>query len=193
MKKLVVALSYVLVAVTVFCATSAYFIVNMRNPAEVPDSYTKLEQLEDLIEERFIGEVDLTALEDSTAVGMVAALEDEWSYYISAAEYQSYMEQVQNAYVGVGITITQTEDGHEEVIKVERGGPAEEAGILPGDIVIAVEGQDTAELGLDGTRDVVRGEAGTFVEMTILRGEEELTRDVERRYIEIAVAEYEML
>ena len=56
--------------------------------------YSKLDQLEDLIEERFIGEADLTALEDAAADAMVRATGDRWSYYISAEEYAEYEERM---------------------------------------------------------------------------------------------------
>ena len=191
MKKLLKVLSYVLVAAVVYAATTAFYILGPAQPQE--ERYSKLEQLQDLIEERFIGESDATAMEDGAAAGMVAALGDEWSYYISAADYASYIEQVQNAYVGVGITITPMDDGYLEIVKVEKGGPAAAAGIEPGDVLVQAAGQDCAELGLNGTRDLVKGEEGTFVELTIRRDGSEQTYSVERRYIEVAVAEYEML
>ena len=65
----------------------------------------KLYALERLIQNCFIGEVDQTKLEDAAAYGMVAALGDKWSYYIPADQYAAYMEQMNNSYVGVGITI----------------------------------------------------------------------------------------
>lgn len=157
------------------------------------DSYTKLEQLQDLIEERFIGEADATAMEDAAAAAMVASLGDEWSYYISAADYRSHMESMNNAYVGVGITISPMEDGYYKILKVETGGPAEAAGVQVGDVLLRADGQDCAELGMDGTKNMVRGEAGTTVELTMRRGDEEIVLDVERQYFEVPVAEYEML
>ena len=194
MKKLLRFLSYVLVAAVVYAGTSAYFFMNYTyTEPQISEEYTKIEQLQDLIEERFIGEADSTAMEDAAAAAMVASLGDEWSYYISAAEYAGYLEQVQNAYVGVGITITQMEDGYLEIIKVEKSGPAYEAGIQAGDVVIKAAGEDCAQLGIDGTSSLVKGEEGTFVDLTIRRGEEEILFTVERRYIQVAVAEYQML
>ena len=191
MKNLIRILSYVLVAAVVYAGTSAYYFFGYEPGTE--EHYTKIEQLQDLIEARFIGEADATAMEDAAAAAMVGALGDEWSYYISAAEYSDYLDQVQNSYVGVGITITQMEDGYLEIVKVEKGGPAHEAGILPGDILIRAAGQDCAEQGMENTRNLVKGEEGTFVELTVLRSGEEKVFSVERRYIEVAVAEYEML
>ena len=153
-KSVLTVLSYVLVAVLASAAT--FGIMTMMTPE---DNYTKLEQLSDLIQEKFIGEADVTAMEDGAAVGMIAALGDRWSHYISADEYQSYQDQMNNAYVGVGITIQlREEDGYLDIVQVIPGGPADGAGILAGDILIRADGADCAELGLDGTRDRVRGE-----------------------------------
>ena len=154
---------------------------------------TKLEQLQELIEERFIGEADTVDMEDAAAAAMVAALGDEWSHYISAADYQDYMEKMNNAYVGVGITISVTDGGYPQVKAVTEGGPAEAAGIRIGDVLICANGQDCAALGLDGTRGIVRGEEGTAVELTLRRGDEQIVVNVERKYFEVPVAEYQML
>lgn len=190
MKKLLQFLSYVLVAAIASTATfGVIYFTGIMDSGE----YTKLEELRDLIGEKFIAESDVTAMEDAAAAAMVDSLGDRWSYYISAADYASYQDQMNNSYVGVGITIQLREDGYLDVVEVSIGGPAEKAGILPGDVMIAAEGQDCAALGLNGTRDLVRGEEGTDVTLTLRRGEEELTFTVTRAYFETPVALYEML
>ena len=159
-----------------------------------PKPMTKLDHLESLIVERFIGEADRTAIEDAAAEAMVDALGDRWSYYIPASEYAAYLEQMNNAYVGVGITIQLDPEGRGFlVLDVTEGGPAEAAGVLADDILTAVEDTSTVGLDINATRDLVRGKEGTFVRMTFLRGGEELTLSVERRRIETAVAEWQML
>lgn len=155
---------------------------------------SKLEELELTIDQMYIGDVDLTALEDAAAEGMVAAVGDRWSYYVPASEFSALMENKNNAYVGVGITIAVREDGQGfDILKVEPTGPAKEAGLLPGDIVIRAGGQSVMEMGLEGSRDVIRGEIGTTVDITVLRDGEELTFTVERRQIETPVATGTML
>lgn len=193
MKNFMRFLSYVLVAAIVYAGTAFYYSFEAPLQTASQSQYTKLDQLQELIEERFIGEADATAMEDGAAAGMVAALGDEWSYYISAADYASYVEQVQNAYVGVGITITLREDGYLDIVKVEKGGPAWEAGILPGDVMIKAAGVDCSGQTLEETSALVKGEEGTFVDLTVRRDDEELEFHVERRYIQVAVAEYQML
>ena len=142
----------------------------------------------------FIDDYDEDALADAAASAMVAATGDRWSYYLTAEEKSSYDEQMQNAYVGIGVTITAQEElGGMRIEAVTAGGPAEEAGILVGDIITEVEGEKTLELGMAGTRAKVRGEEGTSVTLTVLRGEARFPVTVERRSIQTPVATYEML
>ena len=184
-KTILLTLSHLLVAV--LAAVLALQLTPRAEPS-------KLDQLEDLIVEQFIGGADKTAIEDAAADAMVDALGDRWSYYIPASEYAAYLEQMQNAYVGVGITIQLDPEGRGFlVLDVTEGGPAEAAGVLADDILTAVEDTSTVGLDINATRDLVRGKEGTFVRMTFLRGGEELTLSVERRRIETAVAEWQML
>lgn len=157
---------------------------------------SKLQEVSDLIDRYYIGETDpeamITAAADGAAAGLVEATGDRWSYYLSAEESAAYMEQLYNTYVGIGVTIREAEDGM-EIVSVTAGGPAEEAGILPGDVCIAVEGRSTKELGMEATKELVRGEEGTTVQMTFLRNGEQLELNVERRSIVYDVATYTLL
>lgn len=186
MKKIWQALSYVLVAALATVITLA------ATSGSEPQS--KLDQLEELIDERFIGEVDRAAIEDAAARAMVDALGDRWSYYLSAQEYQDYKEQMANSYVGIGITIQVTEDGKGYLItKVNEGGPAEAAGLLPGDRMVAVAGQSVLDKDTTETRDLVRGKEGTFVDITVVRDGEEMTFPVERKQVKTPVATAKLL
>ena len=157
-----------------------------------PDS--KLEQMEDLIQNKFIEDTDSVALEDAAAYAMVDAMGDRWSYYIPAADYESHQEQMKNAYVGIGITILFEEEQPGILIQqVTKGGPAEEAGLLAGDVILEIAGVSTGNMDATGARELVRGKEGTSVELKILRNAEELNFTVERRTIETVVAEGRML
>lgn len=181
-------LSYILVAAIASAATLA---ICMGTGAGKSD---KLAELEALILDKFIDEADQTAMEDGAAAGMVAALGDPWSYYVPASEYDAHMEQMNNSYVGIGVTITVREDGEGfDIIQVEPGGAAKEAGILPGDIITAVEGQSAAALGTDGAKALIRGEEGTTVDLTIRRDGTDRNVTVERRTVQVQVAEGQLL
>ena len=154
----------------------------------------KLDRLENLIQERYTGEADGEAMEDAAAAAMVKATGDRWSYYIPASQYEAHKEQSENAYVGIGITIQQAEDGSGFlIVMVNQNGPAQEAGIQVNDLLIAVEDQDVREMTADQVRELIRGEAGTKVSLTVMRQGEHQTLAVERRRIESAVATGQML
>lgn len=191
MKKTILrTLSYILVAIA--AATVALTLEN--GFAGAQQNLSKLDQLGDLIEARFIEDTDRTAMEDAAADAMVRSLGDRWSYYIPAEDYAEYQQQMNNAYVGVGITISLREDENGfDIIKVNEGGPAEEAGLLAGDVLIKVNGENVAQSGMDGTKALVQGEEGTTVDITVLRDGKERTFTVTRKHVQITVAKGRLL
>lgn len=183
--KLLRFLSYVVVAML---ATAITLQMTMKTGTG------KLDRLENLIQERYIGEADGEAMEDAAAAAMVKATGDRWSYYIPASQYEAHKEQSENAYVGIGITIQQAEDGSGFlIVMVNQDGPAQEAGVQVNDLLISVEDQDVREMTADQVRELIRGEAGTKVSLTVMRQGEHQTLAVERRRIESAVATGQML
>ena len=178
-------LSYVLVASIAVCATlwfSGTFALGS----------SKLDQLAALLSERFVDGADRTKLEDAAAHGMVAALGDTWSYYIPADQYAAYLEQKNNAYVGIGVTIRKTEGGY-HIQKVSEGGPAEQAGLRAGDVMVKVDGTSVVDLSVDEGKTLVQGKAGSKVEITVLRAGEEMTFTVTRGTVKTPVATAKML
>ena len=154
----------------------------------------KTAEISDYLGEYFIDEYDEQALADAAAAAMVEATGDEWSYYLTADEYAMYLESFYNAYVGIGVTITADEEGGGMRIEsVVPNGPADRSGVLVGDILLQVEGQDTLTLGVTGTRDLVRGEEGTAVNMLFSRDGEKLELTIVRESIDTEVASCELL
>lgn len=180
--------SYLLVAMlaTVITLTMVHLEIGLKP--------SKLDQLETLIEEKFIGESDPEKLADAAANAMVKATGDRWSYYIPASEYESYREQTENAYVGVGMTIQNTEDASGFlIIDVVPEGPAAQAGIQIKDLLIRVEDTDIRSLTAAEVRDLVKGAEGTSVSLTVFRQGTNETITVQRRKVETPVATFEML
>lgn len=180
-------MSYLVVAILSSIMTLALTQTRVEPPS-------KLDALEDLIGEKFIGECDITAMEDAAAAAMIQATGDRWSYYIPADQYAAYVEQMANSYVGIGITI-QMEEGKQGflVTKVNQGGPADQAGMLPGDILVAVDGVDVREMNVDDTGALVKGEENTTVDITVERAGEEVTLTVTRMLVQVSVATAKML
>ena len=182
------------------CAIGATFFITLREaqtlaaPQAQSAAGSKIDEIMEYMDYYFVDEYDEDAMSDAAAAALVEANGDRWSYYLSAEEYQDHLETVNNAYVGIGVTIlTDEQTGGMRIETVTAGSPAEAAGIQVGDVIVRVEGQSTLELGMDGTRDVVRGEAGTSVHLELLRDGETLEVDVQRGTIETPVATGELL
>ena len=186
-------LSYLLVAILASALTLSA-VVGIPGFAGVSGDASKLEQLKDMLVERYIGGADETELEDAAAHAMVSATGDRWSYYIPADQYQAYIETMENAYVGIGITIQAAEDHSGFLVtKVNAGGPAEEAGVLAGDVIVAIEGQSASGMTSDEAKNLVRGEENTAVNMTFRRNGETLELSILRKTVQVEVATGKLL
>lgn len=162
---------------------------------EDTDYLRKVQEVVALLDEKYVDELDKEALGDYLAEAAIAATGDRWSYYISADNFAAYMEQNNNAYVGIGVTIQmqdESDDGF-TIVSVTHNSPAERAGLQNGDVILAVEGENAIALGMDEARNRVRGAEGTKVELTLRRGDTQFDVSVERATIEIKVVSYELL
>lgn len=185
-KKVLIVLSYVLVA-ALACGATLFFV-------SASTDYNKLEDLENLILTSFAGDADKTKIEDAAADAMVNAMGDRWSYYIPAAELPSFLENSENAYVGIGVTVQATDDNSGlMVIAVQPGGPAEEAGVQVGDVIIQVDGESAQDRTVTEISAMIKGEEGTVVSITVLRSGEGITMSMTRKHMETTVASSKLL
>lgn len=185
-KKVLIVLSYVLVA-ALACGATLFFV-------SASTDYNKLEDLENLILTSFAGDADKTKIEDAAADAMVNAMGDRWSYYIPAAELPSFLDNSENAYVGIGVTVQATDDNSGlMVIAVQPGGPAEEAGVQVGDVIIQVDGESAQDRTVTEISAMIKGEEGTVVSITVLRSGEGITMSMTRKRMETTVASSKLL
>jgi len=146
----------------------------------------KISYISSLIDKYYVDEYEKADLEDGVYHGLVEGLGDPYSSYFSQEELAGFMENTNGSFYGIGVNIQYNEEtGRLLVISPIAGSPAEKAGILPGDYIYKVNGQDITGMDSDASISLIRGEEGTTVSLTLLRDGKEVVIDVERAEIDL--------
>lgn len=177
--------------------TSASTLEAESQEAITDDLTTKLKLLEQCADEYFLFDTpDAQDYQDNIYKGFMEALDDPYSCYYTADEYKTLMESTSGSYEGIGVVVSQ--NVQTKVITVVRpfeGCPGAEAGMLPGDILVEVAGNDVSGIDVSTVVSWIKGEGGTTVDIRVYRESEEKYYDftVERRAIEVPTVGYEMM
>lgn len=181
----------VLVAFITFLCTSIgmyqYFRNNNNNYALLSNSAnsdisTTLNKYKSIIDKYYLGEIDEEKLKEGAIKGYIEGLEDPYTEYIAKEDMEDYLEDTMGNFVGIGIyMVKNTEVDKIQVLAPIKNSPAEKAGILPGDLIVAVDDISYTADDMTEVSNKIKGEEGTTVKVEILRGTEtkifELTRE----------------
>jgi len=139
-----------------------------------------------IIDKYYLGEVDDEKLLESAIKGYINGLEDPYSEYFNKEEMQDFKEETFGKYTGIGIyMVKDIERNAIRILTPIKDTPAYEANILPGDIITKVDGESYTADTMNEASNKIKGEAGTKVVLEILREEEILTIEVERKDIKL--------
>jgi carboxyl-terminal processing protease len=130
--------------------------------------FDQLYRVMQLIKDRYVDQVSDATLVEGAKTGMVAALKDPPSYYLSPTAMNELLIDTSGTYAGVGVEVYSSNDYIEVIAPIE-GTPAEKAGILPKDKIIKVDGKDIVGVSTDEVVNLIRGTPGTKVTLTIFR------------------------
>ena len=171
--KLVLAL--VLTASALTCVIlSLLFFLQIKSSQDTNSEKDGFIELLDVINNRFIGSFDIDEVSDTAMRAAVDALNDDWSFYMSPAEYTEFLSTSDNKYSGIGVEVAIDEDtAGVIVLGVYSDSGAAEAGIVVGDIIIAVDGKSITGFTLAGVRAVLRRPIGDTALLTVLRADGE--------------------
>lgn len=136
-------------------------------------SFASLDDLYGQLAANFDGDIDKTKVIEEAKRGLVNAAEDAYTYYLTKAEAEEFTKSL-NGDVGVGVGVEIGErDGWVKVLRTTPDNPARRAGILAGDIIYKIDGEDATGLTSEEVANRVRGAAGTEVTVTVVRDNEE--------------------
>lgn len=154
---------------------------------------TKIEELNNYIDQYYLFDYEEEDVENGIYKGLMAGLGDIYTGYYTPEEYASFMESSNGTYSGIGAMLTQDYNtGIISVVRAFDGSPAAEAGMQTDDILYKVEGEEVTGKDLSLVVADLKGEEGTEVNLSILRGTDEIELTMERRNIQVPTVEYRM-
>ncbi len=157
-------------------------------------SASKLTYIITLMENYFYQDVDEKNIAEGIYKGVLDSLEDKYSTYYTAEEFETIQESVSGSFYGIGVTITKDESTGQIVARgIVEDSPAEKAGLLEGDILISADDVLGADVDVSTFAEAVRGEEGTTVSITYERDGQQNTIDVVRGKINEKTVDYKMV
>ena len=176
-------------------AKDSNVVIISKDEYEKYQKFSEMFTIYDTAKDYFYQEPDTDLMVEYAIRGMMAGLDDPYSFYYNPKEYKEMMDDDEGKYVGIGVMIqANMEKQICTITRVFQGGPAEEAGVQRGDILYRV-GEDlfVNPTNLQEAVDIMRGIPGTDVDVTFLRNGEEITYTITRREVNVNQVDSKML
>lgn len=133
--------------------------------------YSSVEEVYDLLKQKFDGKLEVSELEAGLKKGLVDAAGDPYTVYLSPEEAQEFSEDLNGTFSGIGAELGKR-DGKLLIISPLSGSPAEKAGLRPNDQIISINEEDATDISIDEAVNKIRGDIGTTVTLGIVRGDD---------------------
>ncbi len=188
------ALAILLSAGLMSCGLRAYG-TSLGRESVSKDAERKISGLLELIDAKYLGDVDDSELEEGIYKGLVSGLEDPYSVYYDEEETKSMMESNEGEYCGIGAVLTRNMDtGIITLVQIYDDSPAMEAGLEADDILYKVEDKEVTGEDLTEVVSHIKGKKGTEVQLTVLRGDDnkEVTVTAVRNTVQVQTVKHEM-
>lgn len=154
----------------------------------------KLNMYKQIIDKYYLGEVKEEDMEEGAVEGYVAGLGDKYTEYISKEDMKDYTEELMGNFTGIGIyMVKDTSTNKIKVLTPIKNSPAEKAGILPGDLIISVDGTEYSADDMTVAANKIKGEENSNVKLQIYRDNKNLDFEIKREKIIVNPVEGEVL
>lgn len=161
-------ITILVVALTAFAVGTRYY--DLRSTNATPD-FSALNEVYSQLARNFDGDLDSAALINGAKRGMVEAVGDPYTQFFTSDEAREFLNDLDGSFQGIGAELGQR-DGKLIVVSTIDDSPARKAGLQAGDIIVKINDQDSASWTAEEAVAKIRGEAGTTVKLTIMRGDE---------------------
>ncbi|MFV0503219.1 MAG: S41 family peptidase [Lachnospirales bacterium] len=185
---MILGVSTTVVALTAQEAFSSY----IQGKMSIAD---KSSYIKSVLDYYYIGGYSDEKLEEEMYKGMISALDDPYSEYMTKEIYNDYTESISGTYYGIGAIVTgDNEENYVEIVTVFPGSPSEKAGLLPGNFITHVNGQEVFGDELQRATSQMKGEKGTTVNVTIINNKGEKSDiTITREEIDTPTVSHEIL
>lgn len=174
-----------------YLASKGLLINSYEGSKDVSDS---LDELRTILEATYKGELNNDEMKQAALKGYVEGVGDPYTEYMTREEWEDLQTSLSD-FVGIGVYLSEVRGSGITVVTgtISEETPAAKVGIKPGDIIKEVNSEDVSTKGVEYVSSKVKGPEGSKVKVKVLRGEDELTFDVERAAIKVYEIKSEML
>ena len=156
----------------------------MQNLSATQLDYSALNEVYNVLQSKYDGQLDKNALIDGAAKGLVAGAGDIYTEYMTAEEYNNLEVELSGEFYGIGVEIGLNGDGQLSIISTLDDSPAREAGLMGGDLIYTINGEDATGWTTSYAASQIKGDLGTKVKISVIRDGEEKEFEIERAKIE---------
>ncbi len=184
-------ITFIITSISMYNVLGKKTIKTLTNSLSIESTFNNFKKF---IEKKYIGTIDEEKMLESAIKGYVEGLDDEYSEYITKEEMKEYMEETNGKYVGIGVYISNNTQTNQIVVLMPmKGSPAEEAGMKSGDIITKIDGVEYKGEDLSKASNALKQEEGTKVKVEILRDNQTIELEIERKTIKINHVESEVI
>lgn len=163
-------------------------------PSESDGVENKLKAVSTILEQEYLYDFDKNQLGEQAIKAYVEGLEEPYTHYYTKEEFSSYMQNIQDGYVGIGVVVGVDENNQIVVIAPSENSPAYNAGIQPGDVITHIDDvKYSGDMINEAVSSIKSGKEGTAVKITVLRNNETIDFEITREDISSESVKGEMI
>jgi carboxyl-terminal processing protease len=178
--KSLVFITAIITAAVTFLATSAYYAYVLKSRSGVAFSGSeKIIETLNIIDKNFYYDIDKKKVVEKAVDSIMESLQEPYTTYMDQEEYKKFEQYINGSYAGIGaVVLWDTEMKAVIIARPFEDSPAQKAGLVKGDKIIKIDGQDLSDTDLDGAVARMKGEKGTNVVLTVIKIQTGETIDV---------------
>ena len=186
-KEVAVSIVISMILGAVICISAVLLTLKLNHVLDSYKDLSKLIETYKTITNNYYGDIDKKELIDTATNAMMESVGDNFTTYSNSEKTESFLEDVEGSYEGIGCTVTTTEEGEIKVVSMFDDSPAKKAGLKENDIILAIDGTDYQDKTSNDVAEYVKNSKNKTITLKIKRNDKEKTIKITRTKIDIPV------